>query len=174
MIKPCKKCGNPTSNAMYCSRPCQRRASKNKLHGLTFTPEHVIWRTMKNRCRNPKCKDYPKYGGRGIDMCDRWWDDFRAFLDDMGTKPSPEYTVERIDNDRGYEPDNCKWGTRLEQSRNRSCTLSPERARLIKSALPTMSAVNVAQKFGCSLSVVYRIRNGKAYAHVCALGEGGK
>lgn len=75
---------------------------------------------MKNRCRNPKCKDYPRYGGRGIDMCERWWDDFQAFLDDMGPKPAPEYTVERNDNSRGYEPGNCRWATRSEQNRNKS------------------------------------------------------
>ena len=89
-----------------------------KTHGLTGTPEHRVWIDMRTRCRNPNCASYPNYGGRGITICERW-DDFALFLEDMGERPGPGYSIERRDNDSHYGPDNCYWATRLEQSRNR-------------------------------------------------------
>lgn len=88
------------------------------MHGATRTPEHRAWVGMKLRCSNPNTKGYSRYGGRGIQVCDRWRDSFSAFLADMGPRPSPRHSVERRNNDGNYEPDNCYWATDAEQTRN--------------------------------------------------------
>ncbi len=92
--------------------------AKNKTHGLYGTPEYCSWAGMKYRCLTPTCKRYEDYGGRGITVCERWMR-FENFLEDMGNKPSPEMGIERIDNDKGYYPENCKWGTEEEQQNNK-------------------------------------------------------
>jgi hypothetical protein len=74
---------------------------------------------MKERCGNPRSDDFPRYGGRGIAVCERWRESFAAFLADVGPRPSPHHTIDRIDNARGYEPGNVRWATPTEQSRNK-------------------------------------------------------
>lgn len=82
-----------------------------------FSKEYRTWKAMINRTTNPKSQDYYNYGGRGIYTCERW-KDFVNFYEDMGDKPEG-YSLERIDNDKGYFPENCKWETAINQARNR-------------------------------------------------------
>lgn len=84
--------------------------------------EYSPWKNMKARCYNTKTKQYKDYGGRGIVVCDRWRNDFLAFLEDIGPRPSKAHSIHRIDNDGNYDPSNCKWATRKEQAFRRRNT----------------------------------------------------
>lgn len=93
-------------------------------HGYTSSASHVAkefraWQSMIDRCTNPSNKSYKNYGGRGITVCDRWLDTFENFLEDIGYAPSKEYSIDRINNNKNYEPSNCQWTTRRKQQRNR-------------------------------------------------------
>lgn len=86
--------------------------------GNNVSPEYRCWAAMKSRCSNPKQISFPNYGGRGIAVCERWQQSFEAFLADMGRKPTPKHSIDRIDNDGNYEPGNCRWATAKEQRSN--------------------------------------------------------
>lgn len=88
---------------------------------LSKMPEHAIWRGILKRCSNPNVISFPNYGGRGIAVCERWRS-FENFLADMGPRPTPSHSVERLDVERDYEPGNCVWGTVLEQANNKRNT----------------------------------------------------
>jgi hypothetical protein len=90
------------------------------IHGKWKTPEFRIWGAMLERCQRPNHRYFHRYGGRGITVCDRWRYSFQAFLDDMGERPSPQHSLNRIDNDGNYEPGNVRWALSTEQNRNRS------------------------------------------------------
>lgn len=88
-------------------------------HGYSKTPEYNIWKGMKQRCYNPKALHYADYGVRGITICDKWINDFVSFLSDIGPMPIKGFSIERVDNNRGYEPDNCIWASKKDQGKNK-------------------------------------------------------
>lgn len=113
----------------------EKTIKRNLVHGKTGTPEHNSWRGMKERCYNPNQVHYAKYGGRGIRICARWHKDFDAFLTDVGFKPTPKHSIDRIDNDQHYSCGhceeclnnnwlpNCRWTNQTEQTNNTSSTI---------------------------------------------------
>lgn len=87
--------------------------------GTGPSPEYTCWQNIKNRCCNPHNISYKNYGGRGIKVCERWAKSFHNFLNDVGLRPGPRYSLDRIDHDGDYVPDNVRWATWKEQHRNR-------------------------------------------------------
>lgn len=112
------------------------------------TPEYRAWISMKSRCNNTSNAGYPEYGGRGIKICRRWRR-FENFYEDMGKRPSPQHSLDRIDNDGNYSPDNCRWATKLEQA------LNTRRAKVAFYKGKVRSLTEIAAMTGVSYKALY-------------------
>lgn len=120
----------PSYRKTFCSYTCSAKAKaaargglRDRNHpqwrgGISRHPLYHIWQAMKDRCLNPRNSRYRHYGGRGITVCPQWVNSFEQFLADVGEKPSPELSIDRIDNDGNYEPGNVRWATKSQQSAN--------------------------------------------------------
>lgn len=126
-------------------------------HGQSRTPLYFAWVAMRQRCLNPRHKQWKDWGGRGIRICKRW-DKFENFAADMGPHPGKGWSLDRINNDKGYSKFNCRWATRAQQTRNRRTTkltvsdVATIRATLQRGRGPydRGNAVQLAKRFGVS------------------------
>lgn len=133
----------------------ERMTLKNRTHNMSRTPEYGIWHMMKDRCYNPNALQFRYYGGRGIGICQEWRDSFFAFYQAVGRRPSRNYSLDRIDNARDYEPGNVKWSSSHEQSRNRRTT------RLLTAFGKTQCVTDWAKEYGLNApSLFARLRKG--------------
>ena len=122
--KKYREYGNATAGI---SRPNYKR------HGLRYCPEYSTWTGMNERCSNPKNTYFHRYGGRGITVCDRWKNSFKAFYEDMGPKPFPKAQIDRRNNNGNYEPGNCRWTTSEINNQNKNNNvLTIEKVREIR------------------------------------------
>lgn len=113
------------------SRSCgcfsaEEASVRNSTHGMRNSPEYTSWCSLIGRCENELNESYSDYGGRGITVCDRWRSSFESFYEDMGPRPTPKHSIDRINNDIGYCKENCRWATKLIQNRNRRDTVIVE------------------------------------------------
>lgn len=117
-------------------------------------PEYSAWEQMLSRCRNKRNPKYPGYGGRGITVCDEW-SSFKKFYEDMGKRPAPEYSIDRIDNNSGYSKANCRWATRKQQQNNMRTN------RWITDGYKTMTVAQWADELGIKPNtIVTRLKRG--------------
>lgn len=131
-------------------RPDQsvRITERNTTHGMTHSPAWRSWSAMRNRCNNPNAADYPRYGARGIRVCDRW-SSFENFHADMGPRPDGT-TLGRIDNAGHYAPGNCRWETIRQQARNTRTNVHVTHDGL------TLTVIEWAERTGISAVAIYQ------------------
>lgn len=133
-----------------------RLSARCRTHGHSsggLSPEYMVWQGMISRCTRPSTDSYPRYGGRGIRVCERW-ESFALFLEDMGKRPKGT-TLDRVDNDGNYEPGNCKWSSIEEQNNNRSTSVFVEIDGVRKTATQWARVAGVSD--AC---MFYRIKQG--------------
>ncbi len=124
-------------------------------HGMHNSPEYRSWGAMITRCRNTNSKDYPRYGGAGIAVCDEWAASFEAFLAHVGPRPAG-MTLDRIDGSRGYEPGNVRWATLVMQARNKKSTV------VVRTPHGVMYLVDYAKRLGITRGAAHlRLKRGK-------------
>ncbi|MDB5612131.1 MAG: hypothetical protein JWP25_9031 [Bradyrhizobium sp.] len=160
--------GVRSGNTSSCG--CLQRelvAARSTVHGsagrASMTPEYVAWRNMIARCENQELDHYDRYGGRGISVCARWrhgdggLTGFECFLTDVGQKPSSQHSIDRLDNDRGYSPDNVTWSDKVSQARNRNNTIR------VTIEGREMSLLEASRFIGVKYTTAYmRIRAGRS------------
>lgn len=132
--------------------------------GKSTTPEYYSWNGMRRRCICPECPQYPRYGGRGIRVCDSWLESFESFLADVGKRPFPDAQLDRIDNDGHYEPGNVRWVSAAENARNRNNnTTSDAQVRVWYRLVCSLgwTQTECADFFGVSIKMVSRCLKGE-------------
>jgi hypothetical protein len=112
-----KSCGC-LANELHIERGQTFRLKHGHNRKGKATPEYNSWRSMIARCENTKSNSYDNYGGRGIKVCPKWRSSFENFIEDMGLKPDPSYSLDRINVDGDYNKENCRWASKTDQSRN--------------------------------------------------------
>lgn len=158
MVKSCGCLSTESANAARRHVDWDKVRASNRsraTHGRSHTPEHNTWTGMKQRCSNPKNKRYSLYGGRGIKVCQRWRESFDAFFEDMGARPTDDHSIDRIDSDGDYAPDNCRWATADEQANNKR----DNHVIAYKGEKMTIKQASDASGI-CSDVLSYRIRKG--------------
>ena len=142
-VNQCKKCASKVS------------AEKIKTHGMRNSKEYSTWSAMKARCIHVESKDFYRYGGKGILICSEWANSFEAFFEHIGLAPSAQHSIDRIDNLKGYEPNNVRWATKTQQQRNKSNSV------YVTNGKNVFHINDVATKFGISRGAAHlRLKRG--------------
>lgn len=155
--------GRTVSCGCYSKEASKRRLTKHGQAGSRRTPEYTCWASMLQRCHTPTDTGFSHYGARGIRVCDRWRNSFENFLADMGRKPSPNHSLDRIDNDGNYEKANCRWATSRQQANNTT------RNRLVTFAGHTHTLQEWCDLLGITSHHVVRSRIHRGWSFVDAV-----
>lgn len=131
-----------------CFRDEQIEAGLNGRHGMSDSRPHRIWQQMRARCRNANYSEYHLYGGRGIRVCPEW-ESYEVFWADMGPTYADNLSIDRIDNDKGYSKENCRWQTAQQQARNTRLTI------FIETEWGRIPLCEAAERAGLPYSTVY-------------------